>query len=153
MLALAVHPVLRVGAAFGAEGLGVDLVLVLALLAVFFLDLPFDRKPVAVPARNVRRVTPKQRLRADDHVFQHVVERVADVHVAVRVGRAIVKDELFAAFPLGAEALVEIQPLPARKPFRLCIGESGLHREIGLRQEDGVAVVFTGIVVHIGHTP
>ena len=108
---------------------------------------------MAIPARNIGRVLAEQRLRADDHVFQHVVERVADVHVAVGVGRAVVEDELFAALPLGAEALVEIQPLPAREPFRLRIGKSGLHREIGLRQEDGVAVVFTCFVAHIGHTP
>ena len=54
--ALHVDPPLRELAAFAAELDDIDLVLVLALGAVLFLDLPLDRQAVAVPAGHVVRV-------------------------------------------------------------------------------------------------
>jgi hypothetical protein len=97
LLALDVDPVRRIGAALGAELLDRHLVLVELLLAVLLLDLPFDRQAVAVPAGHVGRVLAQQRLGADDHVLQHLVQRMADVDVAVGVGRAVVEDEFLAA--------------------------------------------------------
>ena len=55
LLALHAEPVLREGAAFGAEFVDRHRVLVLALGAVLLLDLPFDRQAMAVPARHVVR--------------------------------------------------------------------------------------------------
>src|SRR3546814_2653048 len=85
---------LGIGAAFGAEFLDRNLVLVELFLAILLLDLPLDGQAVAVPAGNVRRVLALQRLGADDHVLQDMVERVADEHVAIRVRRSVVEDEL-----------------------------------------------------------
>src|SRR3546814_3593066 len=87
---------LGVGAAFGAEFLDRNLVLVQLLLAILLLDLPLDGQAVAVPAGDIGRVLALQRLGADDHVLQDMVERVADVHVAIGIGRAVVEDELRA---------------------------------------------------------
>ena len=89
LFALHVHPSLRIGAAFGAEFGGRDFVLVQLLLAILLLDLPFDRQAVAIPARHVRRVLAQQVLGAAHHVLQDMVERMADMHVAIGVGRAI----------------------------------------------------------------
>ncbi len=58
-----------------------------------YFDLVLDRQAVAVPARHVGRVEAGQRLRADDDVLEDLVDRVADVDVAVGVGRAVVQDE------------------------------------------------------------
>ena len=98
LLALHRQPVLGVGAAFAAEGdhrLGVaEVGLGLALAAVvLLLDLPFDRQAVAVPAGHVVGVLARHLLRADDQVLEDLVERVADVDVAVGVGRAVVQHE------------------------------------------------------------
>jgi hypothetical protein len=123
-----------IGAAFGAEFLDRHLVLVELLLAILLLDLPLDRQAVAVPAGNVRRVLAQQRLRAHDHVLEHLVERVADVDVAVGVGRAVVEDELLAPVARAAQLAVEVLFLPAGEdPGSFCgrpafIGKSVLGR-------------------------
>jgi hypothetical protein len=95
LLALDRHPLLGKGAAFGAELGGGDLVLAQLLLAIGFLDLPFDRQAVAVPAGNVGRVIAAQGRRADHDVLQDLVHGVAHVEIAIGVRRAIVKDEAF----------------------------------------------------------
>ncbi len=94
LLALHVDPVLGEGAAFLAElDHRPDVVLVLALGAVLLLDLPFDRQAVAVPARHIVGIVAEHLLRARDDVLQDLVERVADMDVAVGVGRAVMQDE------------------------------------------------------------
>ena len=84
---------LREGAALAAELDDRHRVLVLAPGAVVLLDLPFDRQPVAVPARHVVRVVPEHLLRAHYKVLENLVERVPDVDVAVGVGRPVVQHE------------------------------------------------------------
>ena len=141
LLALDVDPVLGIGAAFGAELDRIDIVLVELLLAVLFLDLPLDGEAVAIPAGDVRRILAEQRLGANDHVLEDVVERVADVDVAIGIGRAIVEDELRRAGAGFTELAVKVFRLPPGEDGRLLLGEAGLHREVGLRQEDGASVV------------
>src|SRR3546814_3068971 len=85
------------------------------------LDLPLDRQAVAVPAGDVGRVLALQRLGADDHVFQDMVERVADVHVAIGVGRAVVEDELRAVLAAFANLPFEIALEPTREDRRLLL--------------------------------
>ena len=141
LLALHVHPLLGIGAAFGAEFDRRDLVLVLLLLAVLFLDLPLDGQAVAIPAGHIGRVLAEQALRAADHVLEDMVQRMADMHVAIGIGRAIMENELLRARAARPQLLIQPLVLPARKNARLLLGEAGLHREIGLRQEDGRTIV------------
>ncbi len=153
LLALHIDPMLRVGAALGAELARWDLVLVELLGAVFFLDLPLNRQAVAVPAGHVRRILAEQALRAAHRVLEDMVERMADMHVAIRVGRAVMQDELLAPGTRGARLLVQPHRLPPRENARLLGGQAGLHREIGLRQEDGIAPIALGggCVWGLGH--
>ncbi len=146
LLALHREPVLGIGAALGAEGdhrAGVGEVgLRLALGAiVLLLDLPLDRKTVAVPARNVIRVLAHHRLRADDHVLEDLVQPGADMDRAVGVRRAIVEDKFRAAPRLLAQPLVEAEPLPALEQLGLALRQPRLHREVGLGQEQSLAPV------------
>ena len=110
LLALHVEPVLGVGAAFLAErdhrvGIGqVRLLLVLGAV-VLLLDLPFDRQAVAVPARHVVGIVAEHLLAARHHVLEDLVERVADVDVAVGVGRAVVQHELSRPFAASRSRL------------------------------------------------
>ncbi len=145
-LALNIQPMLRVGAAFLPErnhrrGVGeVRLLLVLGAV-ILFLDLPFDRQAVAVPARHVIAVVAEHLLAARHHVFENFIERVADVDVAVGVWRAVVQDEFLAALGGGAQLLVEIALLPALEDFRLALRQPGAHREIRLRQEQRLGII------------
>src|SRR5690242_2729135 len=136
-------------AAFLAELEDRHLVLRLLLRAVFLFDLPLDRQPMAVPARHVDRVAAEHLLRAVDHVFEDLVERMADVQIAVGIGRAVMEHVFLT--PLGRRALppIEADLLPARQQRGLALRQLAAHREIGLRQKDGFAVILS----HGGSVP
>src|SRR6185437_16770429 len=104
---------------------------------------------VAVPAGNVGRVLAEQRLGPHHHVFDGVVERMPDVHVAIGVGRAVVEDELLAPLPRLADALVKPLALPPLEDRRLLLRQAGLHRKVGLGKEDGRSVI--GLGGSVGH--
>ena len=59
---------------------------------------------MAVPARDVLRVETRQLAAFDDHVLEHLVQRVADMQLAVGVGRAVVQHEQRRALARGAQA-------------------------------------------------
>ena len=72
-------------------------VLVLAARAVVLLDLPFDGQAMAVPAGDVVGIHAGHLPAAVDDILQDLVERMADMQVAVRVGRAVMQDEISPA--------------------------------------------------------
>ena len=151
-LALHFHPMLGIGAAGGAELVGRHGILRAVLGAELLLHLPFDRQAVAVPARQVGGVEALHLVRADDDVLDDLVERRAEVDVAVGVGRAVMEDEGLAALGGLAELRVEAHRVPALDPFGLGLGQAGAHREFGFGQEQRVAVVAfsRGSVGHLG---
>jgi hypothetical protein len=138
------QPVLRISPALGAELQHRDGVLVLLRLAVLLLDLPLDRQAVAVPARDVVGVVAGHLAGAVDDVLVDLVQRGADMDVAVRVRRTIVQDEFGPAARRGAQAGPQVHLLPALEDLRLALRQVAAHRERGLRQEDRVAVVALG---------
>ena len=128
----------------GAKTGGIEL---LARLAVFLLDRELDRQPMAVPARNVRRIAAIERARLDDDVLQDLVDRVAQVDHTVRIRRAIVQHELRAAARRLADASVDAEFVPALELRGLAPGQVRFHRKVGLRQIDGGLVVGHAIPV------
>ena len=141
LASLHVDPVLGEGPAVGAEAAHRRGVLVLALLAVRLLDLPFDRQAVAVPARHVDGVLAQHLLRAHHDVLEDLVERGAEMEMAVGVGRPVVEDEFRTPGRIGPQAPVEPDRIPALDHGRLALRQPRLHREGGTGHEDGVAVV------------
>ena len=150
--ALHVDPVLGEGAAFLAEFDYRNLVLVLALGAVLLLDLPFDGQAMAVPARHIGRVEAQHLHGARHQILQRLVERVADMDVAIGVGRAVMDGEERAILGLLALQGVNIHFLPALEPARLALGQAGAHGEIGFRQKQGGRIIgFGGARGGVGH--
>ena len=139
LLALDGDEALRVGAAARAH-LALRHRLLLGT-SELLLDVQLDREAVAVPARHVRREAPRHRAVLHDDVLQHLVERRAEVDVAVGVGRPVVQDE--ARFPgIGRQqTLVDARLRPASHRLRLPLGEVRLHREVGARQVERRLVV------------
>ena len=140
-LALHVDPAFSELAAFLAKLDGVDLVFVETLGAVLFLDLPFDGKAVAIPSGDIARVAAHHLLGADDHILEDLVQRVADMQVAVRVGRAVVQCEGFSALGLFAQAVINAHPGPFIEPFWFTLRQTRPHREVGFRQVQRVFIV------------
>ena len=135
LLPLDVHPVVGEVAALLAELEDADLVLVLAGGAVLLLDLPLDGQAMTVPARHVVGVLAQHLLRADDHVFQDLVEAGADVDVAVGIGWPIMQHERGPALGAFTLALIELGFLPALDQLRFALGQARLHRKFGFWQK------------------
>ena len=128
-------------AALGAEFDDGHGVLIQALLAVLLFDLPFDRQAVAVPTRHVVGIEAGHLARADDGVFEDLIERVADVEMAVGIRRTVMQDEFLAALRGLPQKIVHVHLLPAREQLGLELRQTGLHREVGGGQKDGGAII------------
>ena len=92
-------------------------------LAQFLFHLQLYRQAVAVPAGHERRIATVQQAAFNDNVLENLVDRVADVNVAVRVRRAIVQHKALAAAPRRANLLVQVDVLPPREHPRLARGQ------------------------------
>ncbi len=114
------------------------------VLAVLLLDLHLDRHAVAVPARHVGRIETRQRAALHDHVLEDLVDRVADVDVAVGVGRAVVQDEARTPARGFADAPVEAARLPGGDPLGFALREVAAHGKRRVGQIEGVLVVRHG---------
>ena len=154
LLPLDIDPAFGELAAFLAEGDGFHLVLVQALGAVLLLDLPFDRQAVAIPAGDIAGVLAHHLLGPHHHVLQDLVQRVADVQVAVGIGGAVVQREgrPFLSFRalLLAQAVIDADPFPARQPVGFALRQARAHRKVGFGQEDGIAIVGGGFFGRVG---
>ncbi len=156
LVALQVDVLAGVFAAGGAELFLRDLVLAAPLGAELLLDLPLDRQAVAIPAGDVVDVIAQQEARTDHEVLQRLVQGVADVDVAIGVGRAVVQHIERRLLGLTHSAQVAVQVAPLGQDFRLLLRQPAPHGEGGLGQEDGVAIVAarcvgSGVVGGVGH--
>jgi len=111
------------------------------ILAVLFFHLQLDGQAVAIPARHIGRIEAGQRLGLDDDVLEYLVDRMANVDVAVGIGRAVMQDELGPPGGLLAYALVALLLLPVPNPARLPLGQVTPHGERSVGQVQGVLVI------------
>jgi len=89
-------------------------------------------------------------LRARDEILEDLIERVADVDVAVGVRRAVVKDELGATLRTLAELVIEADLGPPLQHPRFHLRQACAHWKAGFRQEERFAPV-TRIGLGVGH--
>ena len=99
---------------------------------------------MAVPARDVLRVKARQLARLHDHVLEHLVQRVANVQLAVGIGRAVVQHKQRCAVAGDAQFFVQAFLLPALDPGRLALGQVAPHGEGRVGQVQGGAVIGSG---------
>ena len=130
------------GGEFGAGLADAESVERLLLGLELLHHLMLDRETVAVPTRHVRRAETAHGLVAEDGVLEELVERGADVHVAVGEGRSVVKDEGRLAGGPGLNLAIETVALPVGDPDGLAFGQAGPHREVGDGQVKGILELF-----------
>jgi hypothetical protein len=128
IVALRVDEFLRKRAA-GATELHRRAVLVGRAFVLFHVQ--FDRQSVAIPTRHVRRIESRHRPGFDHQVFQNLVQRMADVNLAIGIRRPVMHDELRGARAGGADLPVQTSRVPARDGGRLGSRQVRLHREVG----------------------
>ena len=129
----------RVGIAGSADGDGVGARV--AGLAHLLRDFEFNRQAVAIPARNVGRAESAQRFVFDDDVLENLVQRRADVDIAVGEGRAVVERKFLCAGALLLDFCVKFRRFPFFQTFRLARHQIGFHGKAGARQVERVFVV------------
>ena len=111
---------------------------------VLLFDLHFDRHAMTIPARHIGRIEARQGARLNDHVLEDLIDRVADVDVAVGVRRTVVQHEARPALARGAQAPVEPGLLPRLDPPGLALREVAAHRERRIEEVQRVLVVGHG---------
>ncbi len=104
-------------------------------------ELVFHRQAVTIPARHIGRIKSLHRFIFDDDVFEDFVQCVADMNIAVRVRRAVMKNEFLSAFGGPADTGVDIPLLPFFKLEGFPVRQIGLHRKIRRRQVDRILIV------------
>ena len=100
----------------------------------------FDRKTMAIPARNKWGAEACHRAGFDHEILENFIESGAHVHVAVRERRAVVQQIQGRVFPVFLNFLVESGRLPIGEHFGFALRQTGLHRKIGFWEIDGVFV-------------
>ena len=110
-------------------------------LPVALFDLALDRHAVTVPARHVHRVESRHVARLDDDVLEDLVDRVAEMDIAVRVGRAVVQDEFRPAAARLADPPIDVPLLPFLYPMRFAPGQIAAHRKGRVRKIQGFLVI------------
>ena len=108
--------------------------------------------PPAAPPDEDKPTNGEVRLRED--VIQGEDVRVANMDVAVGIGRAVMQHEFRLALRGFAELAVEVDLVPPRQHFRFAGRQACAHRKFGLRQVEGLGIVvrigFGGLVGHNG---
>ena len=131
LLALQIEVFLRIPAALEAHIDGLHLQF---FAAQFLINLDLDRKPVAVPTRDVGGIEPGHILGLDDEVFQALIQRMPQVDRPVCIGQAVVQNILRNTLSGLPDAVIEPHLLPAGERFRLVLGKVGLHGKAGFGQ-------------------
>jgi hypothetical protein len=108
---------------------------------VLLFDLHFDRHAVTVPTRHVGRIESRERLALDDDVLEDLVDGVADVNVAVRVRRPVVKHEAWPPAARFTNALVKPALVPPLQHQRLALCEITTHRKRRVREVQRFLVI------------
>ena len=109
--------------------------------AVQLFNGVFNGQTVAVPAGHVQRVKAFELTRLGDHVLEDLVDRVANVQLAVGIGRAVVQDELGRTATGIAQLFVDAFVFPLLHPAGLALGQVAAHGEGCVWQVQRGAVV------------
>jgi hypothetical protein len=133
------NPAFGKGVALRAQTGGRDRFLFLLQLAG---DLLFDRQAVAIPAGHVRGAVAAQGFVTKGDVLERLVQRGADVDVAVGEGRAVMQYERRAGgvFLLdgGVQSLLARKGLPMRETCGFALDQIGPHGKVGFGKLESI---------------
>ncbi len=105
--------------------------------AQLLVNFDFDRQPVAVPARHIRRIEAGHGFGFNDEILQAFIHGMAQVNGAVRVRRTVMQQIDGRAFSRRANLRVQVRLFPAGQPRRLVLRKVSFHRKFGVRQVEG----------------
>ena len=110
-------------------------------LANFLFDIQFNWQAMAIPTRHIRCIKATQGLALDDNIFQHLVDGVTDMDIAVGIGRAVMQHKFRTTFACASQLPVDIHFIPTLKQCRFPIWQVAFHRESGVGKIQRVFIV------------
>src|SRR5206468_12104324 len=102
------------------------------------VDAMLDGETMAIPPGPIRGVEPHHGSRLDHEVLDNLVERLAEVDVAIGVRGAVVEKESRTSPPGLPDELIESDAFPVLQPPRLPLRQARLHREFRAGKVDGL---------------
>ena len=87
-----------------------------------FQQLMLDGQAMAIPTGDIQGIKTLHGLVFDDHVLEDLVKRVADMDMAIGIGRPVVQNKRRRPFALLADTLIDLVILPAGQDLRLFLG-------------------------------
>ena len=105
------------------------------------LNRVLNGQAMAVPARDVLRIKARELPAFDDHVFEHFVERVPNVQLAIGVGWTVVEHKEWGTGSGQAKLLINAVTRPLLGPSRLALGQVPTHGKRGVWQVERGSVV------------
>ena len=112
-----------------------------ALRTELFGRFELDRKTVAVPAWNEGGVKPRHIFELYDKILESFIENMTVVQISVGIRRAVVKNECRFSIILLQNFGINFIFFPFFQNFDFFYRKIRLHREIGLRQIERLAVI------------
>ena len=111
------------------------------IAAKLLLNSVFYRQTVAIPTGDIPCVEPFKLTLLDDHVLKYFVYGMAHVDLTIGVRWAVVQDELWSIRPRIAKRFIYAFFVPVLGPAGLSLWQVAAHRERGLWQIKGAAVI------------
>ena len=145
-LALDIDELVRVLAAAAAHRIGRHF---LFLFAKLVLNLQFDGQAVAVPAGHIHGLLPLNVAGLDGDVLEDLVQGMAEMQMAVGVGRAVVQAKRAPAARSFQHGSVNIVLFPPAQHFGLTLGEIGFHGEGCIGKIQALFVIAHGQAPYI----
>ena len=103
--------------------------------------LELNRQAMTVPTRHIRSPEPADRLVLHDHVFQNLIQGIADVNVSVREGRSVMQYKRLSRSAPGLDSMIELLLFPLLQPLRFPYHQVGFHGKLRLRQIQCVLII------------
>ena len=108
---------------------------------VLFDDGRLDGHTVVVPAGYIGSEVTHHGTAADDEVLQGLVQSVTHVDITVGEGRAVMENKGWEILVLLQQCIIKIGLIPPIQHAGFAVGQTGLHREVGLWCDDRVFVI------------
>ena len=115
-------------------------VFISAFFAVFLFYFPLNGQTVTIPTWDIARIFAHHLLRADHHIFEDLIECMADMQVAIGIGRPVMQGKTLTTgfFP---QPVINADLFPTGQPFGFTLWQAGAHGKICLRQIECIFVV------------
>ena len=104
-----------------------NIIFILFIFFILFLNLPFNWKSMTIPARNIYRVFAIHLMKFYNYIFKNFIKCSTHMNISIGIWRAVMQYKLFFTFARFSNCFVKIYFFPIIKHFRLSCWKICLH--------------------------